>query len=177
MHPVAEQYRGFVLAEREQNLRDDSYFWLTVWNPDEVRSEQFQYAATAYGGCGPMSSHLVTDLLAATPAGVRFAAERQADQAGRAAAINALGVEMSHGHVFKGDIVRVTRGRKVPRGTEGRVLGVEDRVTHVSRYGTWATHEQFALIDTPTGFWSVNAKHLDVVRRGEVMQRLFDLAN
>ena len=172
---IEQQYEGFVLAEREQNLRDDSYFWLTVWNPDEEKPDHFQYAATAYPSA-PLHHDAVRRLLSATHAGVQTAVKRYEERHERAVAFKLLAMAFERGDVFKGDRVRVARGRKVPRGIEGRVLRVEERVTHVSRYGTWKTREDFALIDTGNGFWTVNARHLDIIERGPVVQELFDLA-
>lgn len=177
-HPLAQQYFGMVLAEREQNLRDDSYFWLTVWNPEEATREHFQYAATAYGGVGPMHPSAVQDALASTYPSVHAALARWNERNERASAVRLIDLGFNtHGTVYKGDRVRVARGRKVPKGAEGRVIGVQEKVTHVSQYGTWTTKELYALIVTESGAsWSVAAKHLDVIARGEILQQLFDLS-
>lgn len=177
MHTIAQQYLGLALAEREQNLYHDSYFHLTVWNPDEAKPETFEYAATAYGGIGSMSSNTVIDLLAKTHGSVKAAYEAYETRDRRAHAARILADDLNRGTPFKGDTVRVTRGRKVPKGTVGKVLRVTEKVTHVSRYGTWTTRELFAFIVTPTGAWEVKAEYCEIVERGEIVQELFDLAS
>lgn len=180
MHPIAQQYLGLTLSEREQNLRDDSYFHITVWNADESKPESHEYAATAYGGVGAMSSHTRMQLLAATHDSVKRAySSWEAQQDRRIAAeqlLRGLGSD-AFGRCYKGDTVRVVRGRKVPKGTVGKVIRVVEKVTHVSRYGTWETKELFAMIVTPTGAWEVKSEYCEIVERGPVLQELFDLAS
>lgn len=175
MHSIAQQYSGLVLAEREQNLRDDSYFHLTVWDPEELKQETFVYAATAWPST-PLHPETVQTLIKATPAGVHHARDAAQDRAKRAAAVELLQMQLQRGDAFKGDRVRVARGRKVPRGIEGRVISVFEKVTHTSKYGTWQTRETFAMIDGDKGVWTVRTDHLDIVERGPVVQELFDLS-
>jgi hypothetical protein len=170
------EYRGFALAEREQNLYHDSYFHITVWNPETAEPESFEYAATAHGGSYPLSPESRLSLLESIEPAVKSAYERWQERANRRYAFTMLQLDFERGKVFKGDRVRVARGRKVPRGLEGTVMSVETRVTHTSKYGTWQTKEDFALVACGTGYWTVNAKNLDIIERGPVMQELFDLA-
>lgn len=173
---LLQQYNGLALAEREQNQYHDSYFWLSVWDPDEARPETFQYAATAYPS-DPLGDRARAELLGSLLPSVKAAHDKWTDQADRVTAIRILDLKFQRCDVFKGDTVRVARGRKVPKGLVGRVVSVETRVVHTSRYGTWQNKEDFALIDVGTGFWTVAAKHLEVVERGEILQTLFDLAS
>lgn len=173
---LIEQFTGFLLSEREENRRDDSYFHMTVWNPEESEPQHHLYAATAWPST-PLHPRTVQVMLDCTLPSVKTALQRFNEQQDRVAHVKLLLIQMQHGEVFVGDTVRVVRGRKVPKGTVGRVINVEKRVTHVSKYGTWETKESFALVVTPAGAWSVKAEYLEVVERGPVMQEIFDLAD
>lgn len=171
-HPIAQQFTGFALAEREQNMYDDSYFHLSVWDPDEAKPEEYQYAATAYPST-PMHPRVVSELLDATLPSVRAAyAQYKARNIRKcAAAVLMLRMESFDG-VFKGDTVRVDRGRKTPKGTTGKVIHVEDRPAYVGNYT-----EKWALVVTDSGAsWSVKAEYCTVLSRGPVAQELFDLS-
>lgn len=175
-HPLAQQFQGLILAERERNMRDDSYFMLTVWDADAGQPDCFEYAATAYGGIGPMHHDTVRAAIAETFPSVIDALRVWNTRSDRIHAFGMIERRLDYS-VFKGDTVRVARGRKVPKGLVGKVVSIErDVVVHRSRYGTWDTKADFAVIAVDGGVWKIDAKNLDVVARGEIMQELFDLA-
>lgn len=173
---MIEQYTGFALTEREENRYHDSYFHLTVWNPDEQAPEHHMYASTAWPS-SPMGSYTVSKLLSATFPAVHEAVRRYEERFDRAHRARILSLLIAEGEVFPGDTVTVFKGRKVPKGTTGRVLTVEEKVTHVSKYGTWQTKEKFAFLITDSGAWTVNCAHLKVLQRGPIVQEIFDLAD
>lgn len=169
-HPVAAQYVGFAIAEREENRYDDSYFHLTVWNPETAKPEWFMYAATAFPS-HPMHPDTVRALLAETFPSVRQAFDTYITNTTRARAAKHLDSLMNE-TVFKGDSVTVTRGRKVPKGTTGKVINVEERAAYVGNYT-----ERWALVVTESGAsWSVKCEYCTVLARGPVAQELFDLS-
>jgi hypothetical protein len=178
MHPVAEAYKGFVLAEREQNLYNDSYFWLTVWNPDTAAPEEFQYAATAYGGVGPMSWESVQAAVAETPDGVKSAyAKWQVDRYRFGSALSLDYVMQQrmfkYAEVFKGATVRVARGRKVRKGLTGTVISQSSRT-----FGYNNVRHYFFIDCGADGSWTVDAENCDIIQHSPVkLQELFDLAN
>lgn len=173
---IVDNLRGVMIDEREQNLSSDSYFYITYWNVDEARTEHEMYGTTACGNAPGMPSSMVAELRASLLPSVAYAVKQHDSRQRRAAAVRLLDMHLERREVFKGDTVRVARARKVPKGTEGVVMLVTERVTHTSQYGTWETRENFAMIDSPSGMWTTAAKNLDVIKRGPVMQELFDLS-
>jgi hypothetical protein len=175
-HPVAQLYKGFALAEREQNLRDDSYFHLSVWNPDTAAVEEFQYAATAYPS-NPMHPETVHALLAETLPSVKAASAKYWLDQARAAGARVLDYTMFtveyYWKPFKGDVVRVARGRKVRKGLVGEVISSSERTFGYNNTRT------YVLIDCGAdGTWTVDTANVDCVRRSPAkLQELFDLSN
>lgn len=100
-----------------------------VWNPETGRTEaiclghHFELCST-FG-------HATVDVDAATQATIdELAAEaaRKAEVARKAAAEAATAKALvdAHNRVEHGKVMRVVRGRKVPKGTEGRVFWMRD---------------------------------------------------
>lgn len=176
MHATAEMYQGFALAEREQNLRDDSYFYLMVWNPETAQPEEHQYAATAYPS-SPMGFDTVQHLLALTPESVKAAYAKWTQDMLRVGQALSLDYTMHtvkyYWRPFKGDTVRVARGRKVRKGLVGTVLTSSERT-----YG-YDAKRTYVLIDCGSdGTWTVDTNNVDCVTRAQnKLQELFDLSN
>lgn len=173
-HPVAEMYKGFVLGEREQNMSDDSYFHVTVWNPDASRAEEFQYAATAYPS-SPMHHSTVSAALRETYEAVICAyAKWTMDQSRVRWACQRL-VCLNEGATYrtKGDTVTVFKGRKVPKGTEGVILSMHGRT-----FG-FNSRKFYAWIETTEGkIIEVDLDNCAVIAHSpERLQELFDLSN
>lgn len=164
---------GCVLSERERNERDDSDFFATVWLPEQGRAEEIQWGTTR-GACGPgYGYNCVVD---ATPE-VRAAydmwrARRAVLDLVRAAESAARKVETV------GNVVRVFKGRKVPKGIVGTVMTAHDEVVHVSKFGTWATHRTMLMIRTDAGAaWIVDAANCEFVATGRAAAAaVFDYA-
>jgi hypothetical protein len=104
---------GQVIAKREQNLYDDSDFLALVWEPDASEPRWIEYASTRYHS---YSNHAEVD----APAELRCRYE--AHQATVAQESCATKQRCDAATPTKGKRVRVTRGRKIPRGTEGVVF-------------------------------------------------------
>lgn len=113
VRPFAISYEGAVLELREMNGYDDSDFYAVVWDDTADAPKDVFYASTRGW------TYLNGATVDATPERVekfrawreRVAVERALD----AAAARAVKVEI-------GKRVKVVRGRKVPKGTEGRVF-------------------------------------------------------
>lgn len=151
---------GLVLSTGERNGYDDSDFFATVWNPATGRTEQIEYASTR-GWTYPNGA-----AVDATPE-VRalydaWVAERAVAARARREAREALVPAV-------GRTVRVTKGRKVPIGTTGRVgwFGPDRfaRAIHSSMADTLdqVTYGAFRVgIDTPSGRVFTNASNVTV---------------
>jgi hypothetical protein len=113
---MATLFDGFVLYDRERNGYDDSDFYAVIWNPFSGTTFERCYATTrAYtynNGCW----------CSATPeVRAAFDALRERYEAERREA--AAAYEASRPDRY-GRIVKVVRGRKVPKGTTGEVCWV-----------------------------------------------------
>lgn len=159
---------GLVLKEWEQNGYSDSDWYVTYWDEETGRPHTVEYATTR-GGSVPASAKVD-----ATPA-VRFLADRWYAAAARATSVTEGIERLKLPHL--GALVRVARGRKVPRGLTGRVIAESREIAHVSKYGTWTTYRTMLLIETDAGTWKVDADHCDVIEPSAAfVQELFDLA-
>lgn len=175
-HPVAIAFHGYILAEREQNLRDDSYFHVTVWNPETSQPEEIQYAATAYPS-SPMHPNTVQAAIAATLPSVHAAHAKwntDMDRVCRARSLYYRMFDVEHyWKPFTGDTVRVARGRKVPKGLVGTVLS-----SHEITYGYNNVRTYLWLDCGAEGVHKVDMANVDSVKRAPaVLQELFDLSN
>lgn len=110
---------GCVLDEYEHNKYDDSDFYAIVWDEETQSVQQIQYASTSYysydHGC----------VIDATPEVLA-----KADAWGRARSLK----QRLHVHNYKaekefaqGRKVRVVKGRKIAKGTEGEIISVHER--------------------------------------------------
>jgi hypothetical protein len=108
-----ETHVGLCIEDRERNGRDDSDFYMIVWNPEKGAPEQYEYASTrgwsypSYGSnvdATPEVLEAYTAYLKARDARLR---EEQAAWLATQPTIDRR--------------VRVVRGRKLPKGTEGEV--------------------------------------------------------
>lgn len=176
-------HEGLCIKEREDNGRDDSDFFMTLWDWEAMAPYEVQFATTR-GWCYPClgsRADATGDVLAAYSEWMtrQMSEARAFSEAGKARAI-IDGVNAPH----KGATVVVKRGRKVPKGTTGVVLGLQER-SAVTR-GRWAAgtvREVWALVrttqaDGKEAFQNVLAKHCDVVTPDPAyVQHVFDLAD
>ena len=130
-------YEGAVLGTYERNGYDDSDFYAVVWDADEQRLRTVEYATTRAATYGNSASADVTDEVLAE---VREWARGQLF--GRYDLRR--GWDRETASVDRE--VRVTRGRKVPKGTEGRVVG------RGQSYNQWERHSEWRVgIETTDG--------------------------
>lgn len=106
-------HEGLVLSTGEYNGYDDSDFYAVVWNPEKGETERVTYASTR-GWTYPNSASVdaTPEVLAAYEAwSERKRAEASAARAAAEAKLPKVG-----------RTVKVVKGRKVPKGTVGRVF-------------------------------------------------------
>ncbi len=108
-------YVGCVLSLREMNGYDDSDFYATVWDFAEGRSKEIEYATTrgwTYENSARVDATEEVKRL--------YAEEQRLYREARLAAHEAELAKMPK----PGQVVVVTKGRKLPKGTEGEVTWV-----------------------------------------------------
>ena len=148
-------YEGAVLATRERNFYDDSDFYAVVWDEATGRIAEVEYATTrgwTYANSATVdATPEVIEKAYAYARGLALAdlKDRAASKARK---------------VAKGKFVRVVKGRKVPKGTEGEVFwvgpgkaysyyaakyGVPDRVGFKTADGTtyWTAASNLEVLD------------------------------
>ena len=104
---------GLVLSLRERNGYDDSDFYALIWNPEKGAPEEIEYATTR-GWTYPNGAAVdaTPEVLAAYE---EYLAKKRAEY-------DALRAAEEAKKPTKGKSVKVVRGRKVPKGTQGRVF-------------------------------------------------------
>lgn len=107
-----ETHHGLCLEESEQNGRDDSDFYMTVWDPAKQEPERILFYTTR-GWMYPCRASCV-DASPDVQAAYRAYQERLE------AAARKRHQERLEAMPAKGKTLRVVKGRKVPVGTEGR---------------------------------------------------------
>lgn len=115
----SETHVGLVLAEGEENMPDDSDWYAIVWSVERQCLETVYYMTTRFGGSDHNSCTIdaTDEVRAAADAYLVAWALVEITAADRRSAK----------HVTKGRRVRVERGRKVPKGTEGLVIYERER--------------------------------------------------
>lgn len=154
---------GLCLRETESNGRDDSDFYMTVWNPETCEPEEVLFATTR-GWCYPCLGSRVD-----AEEGVRYAHAQWRQRVERMISYQHVEALLHVPHA--GAEVVVARGRKVPKGTRGVLLHV--------RADVWGFNpgEMIGLLVNEQGAWLVAIKHCDMVAPAPgVRQALFALA-
>jgi hypothetical protein len=112
---LVASYEGCVIETREMNGYHDSDFYAVIWDEEEQRIREVEYATTrAY--TYDNSAHV--DI---TPENME-----KVNEYARGIVLHRLlsANESQAKEVDKGKWVRVVKGRKVPKGTEGRVFWI-----------------------------------------------------
>jgi hypothetical protein len=162
---------GLCISDREMNGRDDSDFYMTVWNPETASATEVCFATTrgwSYPAMGSSPDALPSVMFAY---GVWTETQRRIWDAKRTLAA----MEAPH----EGAVVEVYKGRKVPKGTRGTVLSARDETVHVSRYGTWKTTRTmlFIAVEGKNATLHVDADNCKVVAQSPALiQKVFDIA-
>lgn len=151
-------YQGCVLELFERNGRDDSDFIAIVWDEESQQTREVEYASTRGW------TYLNNAWVDATPE-VRAKADEYWRRITRATFESAARARAKQPQ--KGSQVRVARGRKVPRGFEGRVIALEQQRSVFSRKGA---AETWALIANDSASWKLPARHLDVIQTDEQIE-------
>lgn len=122
-----EIYKGCVIADRERNFRDDSDFYVLVWNEEKGEVTTVEYATTRYGGGGTATVDITPENKAKADAWAYKLLRRTVwDDY-----MNELAKPK------KGDIVTVVKGRKVPKGTRGRLFWIGEKRVY-GGYSRWS---------------------------------------
>lgn len=106
-------YTGTVLQTYEVNGRDDSDFYAIVWDEETQQIRVFEYGSTRYGGFQHYSKDALPDVEAKAKKWL--------------ATVHLPPIAIAYCQrkclvISKGDTVKVIAGRKVPKGTEGKVV-------------------------------------------------------
>jgi len=112
------RYEGCVLDKYEHNGYHDSYFYAICWDDERQEIVKVEYDTTAAGGGGYADVDATEETLRKVyrylkkQGKVKFDGSFNPDQA------KAFG---------RGDMVKVVRGRKIPKGSTGEVFWVGER--------------------------------------------------
>lgn len=117
-------YHGCVLDTHEYNGYHDSYWYAVVWDETAGRIKEVEYATTAAGGGGWAE-------IDATPEVARKV-YRYLYKCGKARFDDQYNEEQAK-EVRKDDTVIVVRGRKVQKGTMGKVFWIGKRYNYYTR--------------------------------------------
>lgn len=118
------QYEGCVLDTYERNGYDDSDFYAVCWDEEKQAVVEVEYDTTRCGAGGIAEIDATEETLRD--------AYRYYKRLGRSLFDNRTNIEQAKRY-SKGDMVVVTRGRKIQKGTEGMVFWVGTRYNQYSR--------------------------------------------
>lgn len=163
-------HHGLCISEREYNGYDDSDFYMTIWDEETQAPYEYMFATTrgwSYDRMGS-SPDATPEVMAAYEAWFK---RQQSNELARRALQNRIATVRTVENPHKGATIRVVRGRKVKKGTTGKVLGVSERPAYMG--GT----ETVALVDTGASFETVLVDYLEVIAASpEALQAAFDAA-
>lgn len=149
---------GAVLDTYERNMRDDSDFYAIVWDEEKQAVCDIEYATTRFPTYNHSAQVDATDDVKAKAVAYWSATQR-------ATVETSLRRKYAEPHI--GAQVRVTRGRKVPKGFTGRVASLEKLANHFKpapRYsGGWDVPELWALVLGDRGTYKIKAEYLEVI--------------
>lgn len=152
-----DSHVGLCLQDGERNGRDDSDFYMTVWNPETQAPETIEFASTRGWSypCYGSKPDATPEVLAAYAA-YKQAADDKARQE-REAQLAAMPT--------KGKALRVVKGRKIPPGTVGQCFWSDTAIKRDSVFGIlFLGYRGRVGIDTPThGRVFVNVENVEVV--------------
>jgi hypothetical protein len=175
--PKATTHHGLVISERECNMHDDSDFYATIWNTDEGCAEEIMWGTTR-GAMGPMYGYNCQ--VDAEPWVLDAYARWKARDDVRHAGLVAIRLAELNWLRFAGDVVKVVRGRKCPKGYTGEVVSVREVY---NPYASAWTHrysrpvKTMLLVSDGTSTRNVESDYTEVVQRSPaLMQQLFDAA-
>lgn len=125
---------GYCLEDREENGRDDSDFYMLVWNPEKEIIERHMFATTRGWSypCYGSSADATPEVRSAAAAYLR---KRHFES------LKQQNITEARKPKF-GRLVRVLKGRKVPVGTQGEVFWEGKSAAGVSKYGTWGKQRE-----------------------------------
>jgi hypothetical protein len=163
-------HHGLCISERESNGRDDSDFYMLIWDEEAQAPYEVMFATTRGWSypCMASSPDATPEVMAAYEAWRTRVFAAQTERTDRQYRIDCV---RRVREVHKGATVRVARGRKVPKGLTARVIGLSEKPAYIRGMELWA------LLDTGKGYESVLAQHLDLIAPApDALQAAFDVA-
>jgi hypothetical protein len=145
---------GVCLAERERNMRDDSDFYMVVWNAEKAEPEEICFASTR-GWTYPCMASCVD----ATPEVKAAYAAYQADLAEKSRIAHEIRLAAIPA---KGKMVEVVKGRKIAKGTKGLVFWVGPMK---SEYGCSPVPSRVGVVVEGQRLF-IDGKHVQVIQEG-----------
>lgn len=118
------EFVGCTFATYELNMAYDSYWYAVYWDSEKKEFRRVEYDTTAAYSNGWAKVDVTEDVAREA---YRYIKKKVAD------AFDAAGNENIAKKVKTGDNVVVTRGRKVPKGTTGKVFWIGSRYNNYSR--------------------------------------------
>lgn len=143
------EYVGCVLSTYERNGMNDSDWYAICWDREKQQVVEVEYDTTRAGGGGRAE-------IDATPEVLREV-YRWYKRMGRQLFDARTNHEQAK-KVQKGDAVKVVRGRKVPKGTQGQVFWVGTRYNQYSR-----TDEARVGIEVDGERMFLNAEYVEAI--------------
>lgn len=117
-------YPGCVLSTYERNGYDDSDFYAVCWDNESEKVVEVLYDTTRCGGYGSATIDAGEDVLKKV---YRYYKKLYTDF------FDEVFNQKKAKEIFKGDTVVVVRGRKVPKGTVGKVFWIGDKYNIYSK--------------------------------------------
>jgi len=169
-HKLNQLHAGLIIEEFERNGRDDSDWYVRVWCPETERAELYEYATTRGANANPTAK---ADCLPSV--WQRYALKMQERE--RAIHAQKLIEKFERQEPHQGAIVEVIKGRKVKKGSRGKVLSVrKPEVAHTSRYGTYQSWVTKALVDFGDSYQYVDIDNMRTIQPAQAeLQQIFDL--
>lgn len=161
-------HTGLCISEREHNMRDDSDFFMTVWNDEKGAPESIMFASTRGWTYPSMASRsdATPEVLAKYNAWLEARAQERAVE--RAKAQAALAAAELKAPKKGRTVVVVKKSKNVAPGLKGVVFWCGEDKYATSKYGTWKREKPmrvgFKTADGQTFFCS--ASLLEVVTEG-----------
>jgi len=145
-------YVGAVLDDREENGYHDSDFYAVVWDEDESKLKKVVYNSTRYAGGGSCTIDATPDTLEKarnwlTSWAIEFLQNKHTKDSTTPVC---------------GRKVRVVKGRKVPKGTEGILFWMDATPQHYTKIGIATSEEKDGNGQYTDVVWSY-LKNVEVV--------------
>lgn len=156
-------FAGAVLDIYERNGRDDSDFVAIVWDEAAGKVRDVEYGTTRFWTYNNSAGVDATEEVKAKAAAYWLARHRATVE---------VSLRRKYASPYVGAAVTVIRGRKVPKGSTGTVLNLEEVVDPYKpaprfRNGAWSTKDLWALVSGDRRSFKIKAEYLEVIPNPE----------